>query len=164
MFLRIERVHTKQIIGNRLEMTTARDRSAELWRGFMPNRKHIQHSVNDDVLSIQLFPSTPDFTKTNSDEPYTNWAGKEVSEIENIPAGMDTLTIEEGDYAVFLHKGTAADFPATATYIFGQWLPNSGYQVDNRPFFQVIKPGYKPDDPASEEEMYVPVKNIKLPA
>ena len=138
-------------------MSTAHDRSPELWRAFMPNRRKIENGVSEDVYSIQEFDRLPDFTITVSEELYTNWALKEVSSIESIPDGMISYRLGAGLYAVFLHKGTPAEFPATAKFIFQTWLPASGYRIENRPFFQVLTPAYNPGDPASEEEMYIPV-------
>ena len=156
MFLRIERVPIKYFVGMSLEMSTAHDRTPELWRSFMPNRFRIENAVGDNVYSIQQFNRLPDFNIAVSEELYTNWAAREVTHPGSIPGGMKSFSLE-GLYAVFLHKGTPADFPVTAQYIFRDWLPVSEYKVENRPFFQVITPAYKPADPASEEEVYIPI-------
>ena len=39
-----------------------------------------------------------------------------------------------------------------------EWLPNSGYEIDNRPHFQVMGETYKNGSPDSEEDFYVPLK------
>jgi AraC family transcriptional regulator len=157
MFLRIETVPSKIFVGMSLEMSTAHDRSPELWRSFMPNRRKIANAISEDVYSLQQFRQLPDFSIAVSDELYTNWALKEVSSIESIPDGMKSFRLGAGLYAVFLHKGTPAEFATTAKFIFQTWLPDSGYRVENRPFFQVLTPAYKPGDPSSEEEMYIPI-------
>jgi AraC family transcriptional regulator len=157
MFLRVESVPSKILIGMSLRMSTAHDRSPQLWRSFMPNRRNIEHTISENVYSVQEFDQLPDFSINVSEELYTNWALKEVSIIESIPDGMTSFRLDAGLYAVFLHKGTPADLPATAKLIFQTWLPASGYRVENRPFFQVLTPAYKPGDPASQEEMYIPI-------
>ena len=157
MFLRIESVPAKLLVGMSLQMSTAHDRSPELWRSFMPNRRKIENAISEDVYSLQEFRRVPDFSIAVSDELYTNWALKEVSSIESIPDGMKSFKLGAGLYAVFLHKGTPADFPDTAKFIFQTWIPGSGYRVENRPFFQVLKPRYKADDPAAEEEVYIAI-------
>lgn len=43
-------------------------------------------------------------------------------------------------------------------YIFGTWLPASGYYLDNRPHFEILGHKYKNNDPDSEEEIWIPVK------
>jgi AraC family transcriptional regulator len=70
---------------------------------------------------------------------------------------MKTFTLKGGQYAVFNHKGSSTD-NSIYQYIFTQWLPNSGYQIDNRPHFELLGEKYKNNDPNSEEEIWVPIK------
>ncbi|MGK2861531.1 MAG: GyrI-like domain-containing protein [Chitinophagaceae bacterium] len=44
------------------------------------------------------------------------------------------------------------------SYIFNTWLPPSGYDLDNRPHFEILGEKYKNDDPLSEEEIWIPIK------
>jgi AraC family transcriptional regulator len=71
---------------------------------------------------------------------------------------MEPLEIPEGLYAVFHYKGdqkNAADF---FRKIYTEWLPNSGYVLDHRPQFEILGGKYKTNDPNSEEEIWIPVK------
>ncbi|WP_419659877.1 GyrI-like domain-containing protein [Desulfosarcina variabilis] len=43
-------------------------------------------------------------------------------------------------------------------HIFGQWLPNASYSLDNREHFEILPAGYSPVDPNATEEIWVPVK------
>jgi AraC family transcriptional regulator len=60
-----------------------------------------------------------------------------------------------------LHKGAASDGPKTFQYIFGTWLPDSEYLIDNRPHFEILGEKYKNEDPTSEEEIWIPIKPKK---
>ncbi|RYE38364.1 MAG: GyrI-like domain-containing protein, partial [Sphingobacteriales bacterium] len=42
--------------------------------------------------------------------------------------------------------------------IFTEWLPNSAYELDDRPHFELLGSKYKNDDAESEEEIFVPVR------
>ena len=64
-------------------------------------------------------------------------------------------------YAVFVHKGAAGSGPEIFRYIFGKWLPESGYLPDKRPHFEILGEKYKNEDPDSEEEIWIPVKPKK---
>jgi AraC family transcriptional regulator len=122
-----------------------------LWKRFMPQKKEIQNTVNDELIAMQVYR---DFnTLENS---FDIWACAEVSSLDNIPEGMTGFTIPKGEYAVFLHKG----MDATATYqrIMTQWLAKSGFEIDDRPHFQVMGALYKNGSPDSEEDFYVPIK------
>lgn len=158
MFLRIEQIPERTFIGKSLEMSSSNDRSPELWRSFMPNRKSINRLPGNEVYSVQLFRTLPDFQSGVNDELYMNWAVVPVEPGSTIPEGMSQLIIPGGTYAVFLHEGSAAEFSRTAGFIYVEWLPSSNYTVINRPFFQVILPGYRPDDQQAEEVLYVPVQ------
>jgi AraC family transcriptional regulator len=67
------------------------------------------------------------------------------------------FSIPGGLYAVFDYKGSSTD-SSIFQYIFETWLPNSDYELDNRPHFEVLGDKYKNNDPASEEEIWIPIK------
>ena len=71
---------------------------------------------------------------------------------------MEKFTLEGGLYAVFDYKGLPGN-PEIFQYIFTEWLPGSGYLLDNRPHFEVIGAKYKANSPESEEEIWIPIKN-----
>jgi AraC family transcriptional regulator len=50
------------------------------------------------------------------------------------------------------------DFGSFMNYIFMEWLPQSNYQLDNRPHFQILGEKYKHNQPDSEEEVWIPIK------
>ena len=77
--------------------------------------------------------------------------------LTSLPNGMDTLVLKGGLYAVFDHKGSGAD-TSIFQYIYGTWIPNSEYVLDERPHFEVLGENYKNNDPNSEEEIWIPVK------
>ncbi len=43
-------------------------------------------------------------------------------------------------------------------YIFGIWLPNSVYLLDDRPHFEVLGTKYKNAKTDSEEEIWIPIR------
>ncbi|HRG91069.1 MAG TPA: GyrI-like domain-containing protein, partial [Chitinophagales bacterium] len=145
------------LVGKRITTSLVQNRTAELWRSFMPHRKSITYTVGTSLYSAQLYADGY-FNSYNPAAEFEKWAAVEVTGFENLPEGMEVLTIPAGMYAVFIHKGPAADGPKTFQYIFTQWLPQSGYVVDNRPHFEVMGEKYKADSPDSEEELWVPVK------
>ena len=42
--------------------------------------------------------------------------------------------------------------------ILTKWLPHSNYNLDDRPHFNVLGDKYKNNDPDSEEDVYIPIK------
>jgi len=139
-------------------MSLTANKTGELWQSFMTERKNIQNAVGTELYSIQVYDDLDYFKRFNPNTTFTKWAATEVANSNNIPIGFSTLFIPQGLYAVFLHKGLASDFPKTANYIYGKWIPNSDYDLDNRPHFEVLGDAYKNNDPASEEEVWIPIK------
>ena len=155
MFLPIQNISSKKLIGLHLEMSLAADRTMELWRSFMPRRKEI-NALNTILFSLQVYPQNYDHSNLSSH--FTRWALAEVEDFDNIPKEMQTFLLPEGKYAVFLHKGSPSEGYKTFQFIFGSWLPNSGYEIDNRPHFEILGEKYKNNSPDSEEEIWVPIK------
>jgi AraC family transcriptional regulator len=155
---RFEILKEKRFVGRRLKMSFAENRTFELWRSFMPERKNILNSIGNELYSVQIYGINFDFKVFNPDEEFEKWATIEVSDINSIPDKMESLIIPEGFYAVFIHKGRASDGHKSFSYIFGEWLPESGYELDNRPHFEILGSKYKNDQPDSEEEIWIPLK------
>ena len=157
MFLRIETVKEKKLIGKTLRMSFTNNKTVDLWSNFMPRRKEI-NNVNSEFISLEVFDDVSFFSTFYPSKEFNKWACIEVKDYNNVPTEMQTLTIPESLYAVFLHKGPSSDGPLTYNYIFGTWLPDSEYILDNRPHFAVMGAKYKNNDPDSEEEIWIPVK------
>ena len=153
---RIENLNEKKLVGNRLTMSLANNRTGELWKSFMPRRKEIANALTSDLFSMQVYQSAhfSDFKPTNN---FEKWATVEVSNFDNAPTDMETFTLTGGLYAVFDYKGSSND-NSIFQYIFGTWLPNSNYTLDNRPHFEILGEKYKNNDPTSEEEIWIPIK------
>jgi len=153
---RIENLTEKKLIGKRLTMSLANNRTGELWQSFMPIRREISNNVSNDLISMQVYKPThfADFKPTNE---FEKWATVEVTNFESVPTGLETFSLTGGLYAVFDYKGSSND-PSIFQYIFGTWLPGSDYFLDYRPHFEVLGDKYKNNDPTSEEEIWIPIK------
>ena len=153
---RIEHLSSKIIVGKSLKMSYSKNTTFQLWSSFMPRRKAILNTVSEDLFSIQIYTESFDFKQFNPSFEFEKWAGIEVSSLENIPEDMNVLELQEGFYAVFDYKGLNTD-TSIFEYIFGVWLPSSGYQLANRPHFEVLGKKYKNNDPESEEQIWIPI-------
>jgi AraC family transcriptional regulator len=153
---RIEKLQEKKLVGKRITMSLADNKTGELWSSFMPRRKEIPNNVTSDVISLQVYNPTyfTDFKLTNE---FEKWATIEVIDFDKVAADLETFTLTEGLYAVFDYKGLSTD-NSIFQYIFGTWLPNSIYDLDNRPHFEVLGEKYKNNDPTSEEEIWIPIQ------
>lgn len=137
-------------------MSLANNKTGELWKSLMTRREEIANSVTNELISMSVYGPAHfvDFKPSNE---FEKWAALEVAEIENTPADMDIFILPGGLYAVFDYKGSSTD-TRIFQHIFGEWLPNSGFELDSRPHFEVLGEKYKNNDPDSEEEIWIPVK------
>ncbi len=156
MIPRIEILQEKKLVGKRMTMSFANYKAAELWKSFMPGRNQITNKLTNDLISLVLYKPThfADFKPTNE---FERWATVEVSAFENVPGDMETFILPGGLYAVFEYKGLSTD-PSIFQYIFGSWLPVSDYVLDDRPHFEILGDKYKNNDPSSEEEIWIPIR------
>ncbi|WP_420603695.1 GyrI-like domain-containing protein [Flagellimonas sp.] len=155
----IKLLEEKKLVGMHLGMSLASNRTFELWSNFRPRAHEIRNRVSADFISMQLYDASH-FINFDPSNQFTKWAAVEVSNCDTIPEEMDCFTLESGTYAVFHYKGSSAD-SSIFQYIFTQWLPNSEYQLDHRPHFEVLGSKYKNNDPNSEEEIWIPIRNRK---
>lgn len=146
---------TTKFIGKNLSFTYADYRAFELWSSFMPRRKEIRNAIGTDLFNVQINPDNFDFQPNT---PFVKWAAVEVSGLEEIPNDMEAIEIQEGLYAVFNYKGDQQGAATFFNSIYADWLPNSDYELDNRPQFEILGEKYKNNDPNSEEEIWIPVK------
>ena len=143
----------KKLLGKHLIMSMAEDKTGLLWASFMPHRKQIQHQIGKDLYSLQIFPQGY-FNAFNPTTSFEKWALVEVEHHESIPENMESFSLPGGQYAVFNHKGMDT---AIFQYIYSTWLPASGFELDDRPHFEVLGEKYKQGSQDSEEEIWIPI-------
>lgn len=153
---RIVTANEKKLIGKRLIMSFADYKVSELWKNFMPRREEINNSISNDLISMTVYNPTHFLNFSPSNE-FEKWAVTEVSDFDNVPSGMETFILTGELYAVFDYKGLNTDH-SIFRYIYGEWIPRSDYDLDNRPHFEILGDKYKNGDPESEEEIWIPIK------
>lgn len=152
---RLEVIKEKKLVGRRMKMSLAENKTFELWRSFMTERMKIENRLADDLISMRVYNGLPQLR--NPEQKFDKWAAAEVTDFSDVPEGMERFTLPAGLYAIFDYKGLNTD-NSIFIYIFTEWLPNSNYVLDDRPHFEVLGAKYKNNDPDSEEEIYIPVR------
>jgi len=155
---KIKNLEEKKLIGKKLTMSLANNRTVDLWKSFMPHKKEIKKMISSDLFSVQVYDSSLDFSSFSPTTAFQKWAAVEVSAFDQIPENMETLVLPSGLYAVFLYQGDPREFAPAFRFIFGEWIPNSEYELDNRPHFEIMGEKYKNDSPDSEEEIWIPIR------
>ena len=155
---RIEKIEETKLIGNKTKMSFVNNKTMELWQSFMPKRKEVNNPVGTELYSVELYNDRMFFKNFDPTKEFEKWAAIKVNEFDNVPNGLETLIIPKGEYAVFHYKGKPSEAQSTYQYIYGQWMPNSEYDLDDRPHFALMGEKYKGEDPESEEEFWIPIR------
>ncbi len=118
-------------------MSMPNNKTAQLWKSFMIQRKKIINATGSNLLSIQIYNPLY-FKHFNSKNLFTKWTTTEVTHFESIPYGLKTSILSSELYAIFLFKGDSNKIQELFQYIFGVWLPKSEYEIDNRPHIELL--------------------------
>lgn len=149
----------KKLVGIKIYTSLAEDNTLAMWQQFMPRRKEISNSNGQFFYSVQVFKGGLNVDEFTPNTTFEKLAAMEVPKFDIIPEGMSNLTLPSGLYAVFNYKGSSNNFYEAAQYIYGSWLPESVYVLDDRPHFDVMGEKYLgPNNPESEEEIWIPIK------
>lgn len=146
----------KKLVGLSTEMSLVDNRTSELWKNFRQRSSEIVNRSSDDFISLQEYPANY-FQEFSPIAKYVKWACVEVEDFNSVPEGMNGLVLDDGLFAVFNYKGSAQNVASFFQYIYREWIPNSDYNLDNRPHFEVLGAKYKNNDPNSEEEVWIPI-------
>lgn len=139
-------------------MSFVNDRTSELWRGFRAVRPTILGRIGGESYSVKVYDASYSFSQFDPAAEFEKWAAVEVGDGVDVPDELEVSVIPAGKYAEFIHVGPAATAPRTFGYIFGEWLPASGFELDLRPHFEILPEGYDPFDESATERVLVPVR------
>lgn len=158
---KIVTLQERQLVGMCITTTISFDDTKKMWGEFVSRQGEIHDKTAPEYYSIQVYPEGLKFKDFTEETKFERWAAVEVDDLDNVPAGMKSKILAGGLYATFTHKGPVKTFVETSNYIYGTWLPNSGYELDHRAHFEKLgKKYYGPDHPDSEEDLFVPIREI----
>lgn len=145
------------MVGQRQQMSLLANTTADLWQRFLKRQKTRPFACSTERYSVQVFD--PGYFQAFRPElTFEKWAAVEVTQPDELPTDLETFILPGGLYAVFSYRGPASNGASVFRYILTDWLPASPYALDNRPHFEVLGDKYRNEDPASEEEIWIPIK------
>ena len=152
---RIEQIDEKYFIGMSIEMSLVENKTFQLFSTFMPRKKEILNYKNHDVFDLIIYPEGY-FLKFNPTTNFKKHALVEVPNFDNTPEGMEQFTLPSGKYVVFTIKGHIPN-PEIFNYIYSTWLPNSEFNLDDRPHFDILSEKVQQKSPDANQELWIPV-------
>lgn len=147
-----------KLVGLKRTISLTQNQTRELWQSFIPQWKAAD-LPKAEFYSVEVYPKGY-FASFDPNKEFEKWAAVLDMAEFNVPETWDALEVPAGLYAVFTYKGQSSEIHKMYQYIIGAWIPNSAYQLDNRPHMGVMGEKYKNDDPESEEELWIPVKSM----
>lgn len=148
------------IVGIRGTTTIRENKIPWMWKEFNPRIGEIKNRVSS-IRGYGICEVDPgyDMSKFGENTTYNEFVGVEVLDFSYIPVGMDVKHLEMGRYAVFTHRGKLMNLQMTYDYIWGTWIPYSGYELDMRDDFEYYDERYLgQDNESSEMDIYIPIK------
>lgn len=121
-----------------------------LWPRFVDRIPEIERPTERNVSYGVMQSDSPDMARLDY------WAAVAVASPHRTPAGMESLVIPAGHYAVFRYplSGLGAGFGE----IFDTLLPSSSYEQVPGPYFERYNESFDPGNPGSLVEIYLPVR------
>ena len=130
------------------------DKTAEKF--FCSLKQNVPHQVNQNNEICYNY---------DCEGGYMNMVCVEVSNLDNIPAGMVGKSVPRNRYAVFSHKFNLTPDKITVKlledniteYAFGTWFPNSSYEPTDSYSFELYDIS-RVNDNITRVDFYIPVK------
>lgn len=137
--------------GTDSEKNNLADKLLSVWDAFLPRMDEISNAIPDIGYGL--------VEQTASDTDLLNYysAMRVTSEVPQ-PRDMVSLWTDEGQFAVFTHEGDPILLDDTVNYIYGSWLPQSGYEHRGAADIEIYGEEYLPDSTASIVHYAIPVK------
>lgn len=127
----------------------------DLWNSFGPRMGEIKTRLEGCTYGV-CFPATL------GDDTFEYMAAVPVSNFGTIPDGMVARVMPPHKYAVFTHKmgedSLHNDLQKSVQYIWGTWLPASGYEHARVPDFELYDERMDALTGKGEFDLYIPIK------
>lgn len=127
----------------------------DLWSTFAPRMGEIAARIEGTTYGV-CFPAALD------EDNFDYMAAVPAENFDDVPEGMVARTIPPHRFAVFTHKTgddtLHNDLQKSVQYIWGTWLPNSGYEHARVPDFELYDARMDPMTGKGEFDLYIPVK------
>lgn len=151
-----------KVVGLQCISKNENDEFGRLWGDFIGRMDEVKNRVGQCVCygMCECGPECdPEKGVCKCEEVgYKYTACVEVSDANEVPAGMITETIPAKKYAVFTHKGCLSKLSDTFSQIYQTWLPGSGCELSGSFGFELYDDRFNPIGENSEIDIYVPIK------
>ncbi|MEO1022741.1 MAG: GyrI-like domain-containing protein, partial [Bacteroidota bacterium] len=111
--------------------------------------------LTKDMQSLSVYHDDP--TVTSEDKHRVSVCITVPPETE-VSGEVGKMSIDPARYAVARFGLTSKDFEEAWDWVYGQWLPENGYQPEDKPYFEMYHGA--PKDGVFEVDICIPVKPL----
>ena len=149
-----------KLIGLKEKIDMGSNTLPALWGKLLDRKHEIKNLVSENCFGVaENFVFNPHLSSLEETVAF------EVRDFSFIPEGMITKVLKPQTYLVFTHKGLLfatkdgkCSLEKTYEDIYFETLPKSGYKVDPSFNFECYDERFKHEDPSSEFDIYIPIK------
>jgi AraC family transcriptional regulator len=129
-----------------------------LWHKLHKVKNHISNRTNMDYL-VGVNDYSKNFSYEDKNPAFDYYAVVEVSNLEQIPAKMQAITLKAGKYVIFTFRGKTKDsLQPVIEYIYKEWLPQSSCLLNENAKYEFIRYGEIADEMGqSSIEVWIPI-------
>lgn len=91
-------------------------------------------------------------------DKFKYYAAVEVEPETVPPNGLELIHLKKQKYAIFEHRGGLQALQLTNQYIWGTWLPQSGYELAPASDLEVYPEDFRPEGTDTPIELWVPLQ------
>lgn len=111
----------------------------------------IANRIGTEAYLVQQYPQGQAF---DNETPYTVFIGAQVESIADVPEGMSSHVMPQGEYVKVTHQGLEADLHHTYSSVYGEWIPQSGRKIQ-RFDYEVWDERYQPESADNQIDLYI---------
>lgn len=144
-------VGARLLIAGLTERHDGQDRAAAAgqWRRFAAYFGNIAGQVGRTAYGTSYY--------TDEDGSVEYLSGVQVADFSSVPRNFGLLCVPARRCAVFLHRDHISTLRDTWIAIWNQWLPASGHEVADAPFFERFSESFDPLTGLGGAEIWVPI-------
>lgn len=135
----------------------------KLWPEFSTRLSEISNLKGKDKNGVVTYGVCQEIWQDGQiQDHFKYFAAVEVDANTTPPKGMELIKIEKQKYAVFTHRSGLASLDLTNQYIWGTWLPQSGYELSPASDLEVYPSDFMPPERDVPFEIWVPLLGYGL--
>lgn len=150
MELNIQPFEAFTVVGIMKRVTPGDPEIPKIWDAFVPRMNEIQHRAEQHLC----FGVMDNFNHDKYDFDYI--ASASVTNADNLPEGMSSMTVPKQEYAVF--DTTLQTIGETFHNIYQTWLPASDYVRAEGAEFELYDESFNPEEGKFHISVWIPVK------